>query len=659
MEIQTGQVVEFLDDNRFVCAASLGSKGGKCRAITHLDRELVLSDSRITHISRQKIDTGSKTACLNSLAKIYETRDLLKKQIDLPQLWELVNEEKEIWSSEELTGLAFSGETTPDQEAALIRAVISERIHFRYRAGAIVASSQDTIEKLMEQRAARELYERRIADGALWVKSLWHGSEAADISDETLSFLKKALEDVCIRQEESEHTPLVRELFKKAGISSPFAPFYTLVKAGFWDEDENLELKIHGITATFEAELEKQADGIVSVADYASRLSLDGDIFTIDSAETKDIDDALSFRILPDGFELQVHITDIGYRIPPDTPLFNEVLSRATSIYLPDLYIPMLPEVISSDIGSLKQGEPRKCLTFTARLDNKFKVLDTSIKQTELVIKKRFTYDEVDVMLNANDNLFHKLYCLCDALERNRIENHALPLPLPELSITVSNRKPTVQLQHIGPARFLVSECMVLANKIAADFLVKHKLPALFRSQPPPRDRLFKGTTKNLKLNYRQRRLISKGILDTTPGFHSGLGLNAYTTVTSPLRRGLDLLMQQQITSFLSYHKPIFTKNDLDKHSMLLKTGLTSASAVTQTRNRYWTLKYLEGAVGKTFNAWILETSHFKTLAVLSDLLLTVELPRRPGEVHFTDEDMQVVVTKANARENILKVDWF
>lgn len=659
MDIQPGQVIEFLDDNRFICAASLGSKGGKCRALTHLGRELMLADNRITHISQQKVNVSSKTASIDNLSAIHETREHLKKQIDLVQLWELVNEEKEIWSSEELTGIAFSGDNTPDQEAALIRAVVSERIHFRYRAGAIVVSSPEAIEKWMEQKAAKDLHEQRIETGACWIESIWHGQEPAHINDETLTFLKHAIEDVCIRQEESPHAQFVKELFKKAGLTTPFAPFYTMVKAGFWDEDENLELKYHDISPDFNPKLEKQAADCLTLKDTTERKLLDDDIFTIDSAETKDIDDALSFKILPDGFELQIHITDISFKILPNTPLFKETLSRATSIYLPDLYIPMLPTAISSEAGSLKQGEPRECLSFVAKFDKNYQLISSDIKQTKLVVKKRFTYYDVDDLLNTNNDFFTQLYRLCEALERIRIENHALPLPLPELSISVCEKTSTVQLQEIGPARFLISECMVLANKIAADFLVTHKIPGLFRSQPPPRDRLFKGTTKNIKLNYRQRRLISKGILDTNPGFHSGLGLDAYTTVTSPLRRGLDLLMQQQLSNFLIHKKPLFTKEELDKFAILLQTNLTAASLVTQARNRYWTLKYLEGLIGKTFNAWILEASHFKTLAVLSDLLWTVELPRRAGEVHFTDEDIQVVITRANARENVLKVDWF
>ncbi|MCK4426010.1 MAG: RNB domain-containing ribonuclease, partial [Deltaproteobacteria bacterium] len=144
----------------------------------------------------------------------------------------------------------------------------------------------------------------------------------------------------------------------------------------------------------------------------------------------------------------------------------------------------------------------------------------------------------------------------------------------------------------------------------------------------------------------------------TEPDIHHGLGLDVYTTITSPLRRGLDILMQQQITYMLAEGKPLHTKEDLIKFAIYLQQGLNAAAAVRQARTRYWLLKHMEKRKGAPLDAWILDTGPHKILAVLSDYLLTVELPAIPGQRYSWDQQIKVRIKKVNARENILKMDW-
>jgi exoribonuclease-2 len=146
--------------------------------------------------------------------------------------------------------------------------------------------------------------------------------------------------------------------------------------------------------------------------------------------------------------------------------------------------------------------------------------------------------------------------------------------------------------------------------------------------------------------------------MDTEPAYHSGLGLNAYTTLTSPLRRALDLIMQKQLSYFFHTGKPLFNKDDLAKYLLLLQDGLLTASQITQARNRYWILKFFTRMINIPLNAWFLENIQNKALVVLDDYLITVELPRQGDMKLMFGDPMKVIIKRSIPRENILKADW-
>ena len=663
MDVANSQVVEFVENQRFFTAMCIGKKANRYHLITYLGREINLPESRFLHISPQRIKSNARSACLQELQGIFIRREELKAQIDIQYLWELIKDERGTWSLHEIADLAFSEDTGPDHEVALIRAVIEDHLYFKFREGVIYVQPKETIERLLSQQALEQKKLERIKAGLDWLGRLWPKPAAGsrDLKDPNIAYWVDAIGDFCIRGEESNYTQEVRDLFKQAGITEPSAPFNTLVRAGIWSEDENVELIRFGIETSFPEDAMGQAADIASSSLDTNRAAdLTGlDIFTIDGPETTDIDDALSFERLTGGYEIGVHITDIGLKIKSDTPLFENAISRATTIYLPDLTVSMLPDILSSDALSLSRGEYRRALSFLIRLDKNGNILKSHIVRSAIRVNKRMDYDEADLAIEEG-GLFSEIHQLCKSLQAARIEKGALPLPIPELMVKFDpGRGVTVKLSQPGPARFLVSECMILANTVAANFLKDNRIPALYKSQPPPREQIISGIETNLKANFRQRRLISKGNLGQKPEGHHGLGLDAYTTITSPLRRGLDLVMQQQLDSFISNGEPMHDAKGLEKIAITLQQGLAAASAVKQIRTRYFLLKHMQGLIDVPLDAWILEPNHQKVLAVLNDYLMPVELPRRPNAIYSPDQDIKVRLKKVNARENILKVDWY
>lgn len=666
MDIANGQVIEFLDEQRFICAVILDKKGSRYHVLTHLGRELTLSDARFLHVSFQKLPYTDRDAVLRGLEGIHARRNAFLNEIDIPSLWELVKGEQEAWSCSDLAQLVFTGDTGPDHEAALIRSVILDHTYFKFKNGQIVVQPAHVVELLLAHQERERQEQEELARAVAFLKSLWSEKEEErraaiqQLDAGGLDALLSNIADFCIKGDESQSAFKVKNLFKQAGLLQASAPFDTMVKAGRWSIHENLELARYGIERSFGLKAMNQAAKIANEPfEKTGMLDLTNlHIFTIDSSETTDIDDALSFRQVSAGYELGVHITGVGERIPVKSPLFDEAIRRATSIYLPDEIIPMLPEILSAGAMSLVAGEERPAVSFFATLDEQANILNTRIVLSVIRVAERFTYDGVDEAIQNRQEPFETLLALCERLQQRRIEAGAMPLPIPDVNIRIVNGEPEVSLQPIGPARFLVSECMVLANRMAAEFLRDNHIPAIYRSQPSPKSKLISGVTTDIKLNYRQRRFISRGVTSQEPEFHSGLGLEAYTTVTSPLRRGLDLLIQQQIASFLNSGLPIHTSADLEGLAIYLNEGLISAALVSNSRHRYWLLRHMEKQINRPLRAWVLEDSPQKTLVVLHDYLMPVEMPKPTGMVLMPDEDVTVYITKVGARDGVLKASW-
>ncbi len=663
MELSSGQVVEFLENQRFLTAVVLARKNNRYHCLTEKGKEVNISRNRFIHVSSQKVPTDRQSA-LKELKKISVRRQELEAQIDIPELWELTLDEQEVWSPWDLAGLVFPGEPTPDHEASVIRAVIDDHTYFKFRDGLIHVMPRLVVERLLEQRAREAERLKKLIAGGKWLESLWKGeAEIDDVLKEDQAYWINAIKDVCLKGDESRFYQEVNVLFRQAGIAGKVSFFDTLVKAGIWQEDENLEILKNEVETEFSTDVLEQAKHLAESTDehifQEGREDLtDLEVFTIDSIESKDLDDAISFERIPTGYEIGIHITDIGLKVQPGTPLFEDALSRATTIYLPERQIPMLPEVLSHEAWSLHQGELRRAISFLVTVDNSGQIQATQIIPSVIKVTKRLSYQDVDAAIELRER-WYDLYKICKARLNYRISKGALPLPIPELNISVdSEGQVFVNLVTPGPARFLVAESMILANQVAAGFLIENKIPGLFRSQPPPRDHIISGTETALLPNIRQRRLISRGCLGPEPEPHSGLGLPFYTTVTSPLRRALDLLIQQQISSFLMEGRPLHTKEDIDSMLPILKQGLTTASQVNQGTVRYWLIKYFASKKSETLKAWVIELGQRRLTAVLQDTLTTFELPVLPGMEIRQDQEIEVRVKEAKPRENILRFYW-
>ena len=380
---------------------------------------------------------------------------------------------------------------------------------------------------------------------------------------------------------------------------------------------------------------------------------------TIDGSTTLDFDDALTVEEQDGNYLVGIHISDVAHYVRPGDPLFQEAMQRGTSLYFPEGQIPMLPRHLSQGICSLIQDETRAAFSFMILLTADAEVLRVRIVPSIIKVARRLTYEEADRLM-GNDAELHILDMLRQRLRKKRLDNGALLLPFPDVNIFIdSNSKVHVSLARTDtPARTLISEFMILANSEAARYVADRMVPGLFRAQGMLKNRIVHGEDDDLFQNTRQRKQIPRGELLTTASAHSGLGVAQYTTVTSPIRRLLDLVMQHQLNSIVRRREPAFTEEMCKDFNSLITRTLAKANNVRQQRHRYWLLKYLEDRKGQLIDALVIECGPRRVSLLLTDILMDVDLPCPAGAKPAPDTRVKIRIAKVDALDNFIRFEW-
>jgi exoribonuclease-2 len=252
------------------------------------------------------------------------------------------------------------------------------------------------------------------------------------------------------------------------------------------------------------------------------------------------------------------------------------------------------------------------------------------------------------------------LAALSVALRQNRINHGALLLPLPELNISISeNDTVVIKKSPVNTSsRVLVSEFMILANTLGAQFVAEREAPGLFRCQPEPRQRLIDGYEEDVVKIIQQRKRLSPMSLLTSPRPHSGIGAPQYTTVTSPLRRMLDLVMQLQISHLVMNKGIYFSRKDMKRFGAIISTTLEKANQVKFMRQRYWILKHLQQLGSKRIPALVITSGPRRVQMFLEDYQLDADLPVNSSFRVSAGDTVMVKLAKVDPLNNVLKLEW-
>ncbi len=657
--MRIGTIIEYIDQQKIICAVVMDIKNKRLRLLTESDREVTLSESRISFQSAMVIDiTSGRNSIVQSLKATAVRRVKLKESIDLKELWELINEDGEWVELPVMAEYCFPAPNDSDQQAAVIRACFANRLYFKFDHDRFLPYTPAQVEKALDLEKAATRKETLIEDGALWLKKAVteNNPELPKDMSEILDIIKSYY----IFEKESHHYKTGKSLFTKAGITPGTSTFNLLVKLGEFEANENLDLHRLKVPVKFSEDALQRADELKKADESLTSYPGKDDYthisaITIDGRSTSDYDDALSIEKIGDSYVLGIHISDVSWFIEKDDSLDRKALVRGASIYTPDMKVPMLPAELSENICSLVGGALRPSISVIVTLNKYFEIKDYEVASTQIRIDRQLTYSNAE-SLAATDTDIATLIKIGKSFREKRLQSGALQITLPEVNPYIEDDG-TVGLATVdreSPPRMMVAEMMIMANWLMAGFLARHNLPAVFRSQPEPKERLYRGESDSLFQNALQRKFVSRAIISHKPSFHSGLGVDAYTTATSPIRRYYDLISQRQLKAALGIYSP-YTASEITRLIQILDGPMSSVGLIQFKRKRYWMLKYLESRNGTRTSAIVLNKRRSSYAILLTEYMLEYFLPA--SGLNLKPQDMiSVVIQHANPRKDSFSV---
>jgi ribonuclease R len=419
--------------------------------------------------------------------------------------------------------------------------------------------------------------------------------------------------------------------------------------------------------------------------------------FTIDPADAKDFDDALSIRMLEDGrFEIGVHIADVSHYIAENDVLDREAVKRATSVYLVDRVVPMLPERLSNGVCSLRPDEDKFCFSAVFIVDADAVVHDQWFGRTVIRSTRRFSYEEAQQVIESGTGDFTAeiliLHKLAQRMRKERFQSGALRVEQHEVKFKLDENGVPVEVyfKYNRESNQLIEEFMLLANKKVAEFIGKKKnktdvtKPFVYRihDQPDPvKLKEFAEFAANfgykLKLDNPARiskslnalldevkgkpeenmieqlaiRSMAKAIYSTQNIGHYGLAFTYYTHFTSPIRRYPDVMVHRLLQHYLDGGSPAGAEHleKLCKHSSEREK---LAAEAERASIKYKQAEYMSSRVGRVFAGLITGVTEWGVYVEMLDNKCEgmVRLKDMRDDIYYLDEKNHSVVGKNKKR---------
>jgi exoribonuclease-2 len=316
----------------------------------------------------------------------------------------------------------------------------------------------------------------------------------------------------------------------------------------------------------------------------------------------------------------------------------------------------MLPAALAEELCSLKAGELRPAISTMVNLSPSKEIIDYEILPSLINVKHQLTYYDVNLAADQNQDVI-VLREIAKKFRQRRLDGGAVQITVPDVNVWLADDR-SISVNKINresPGRLLVSEIMILANWLMAKFLAENGMPAVFRSQPDPRERLYRGDEGTMFQNWMQRRYLSRFVLNHKSGRHSGLGVDAYVTATSPIRKYFDLITQRQIRALFDLEQP-YTSDEIDQIIQMLQIPMGNVGKIQHGRHRYWLLKYLEQHVGRKEEAIVLNKRRNNYQILLTEYMVECDLPLSSGLMLKPEDLIQVTIQNVSARKDLFQV---
>jgi len=417
------------------------------------------------------------------------------------------------------------------------------------------------------------------------------------------------IEQVALNQ--SKHSKVMGALSLE---STPEKAHELLVKLKYWSEFTNPYPQRHKIYLDEEVK-------VISKELFRKDLT-HLTCLAIDNSDSSDADDAISV----DGDMLWIHIADVASYVEIDSELDIFAQKRASNLYLPDQIFHMLPPELSRAC-SLGRSESSNAISIGLRFDDS-EIIDIEIHLSEIKVTN-MSYEYADKAINENENeVLSKLNDIAISHKAFRANNGAIKLNLPNVDVKVKDQKVFIKPQEDSNSRDLVAEMMVIAGRTIAQFAIENNISMPYLTQEAgnfSEDVIANIQKLTIAKAFEASRGFKRSKITVKPSVHSGLGLSAYTRATSPMRRYLDLLVQQQLVRFVS-KLPTLDDNDVKDRIKVINSLLPKVNKAIRQSLEHYKCLYL-----KQNNSWegegvIIEVNGAKALINIPSLAMMTHI---------------------------------
>lgn len=622
-----GCIVEYLEDNAPQIAMVLEEISGKLRLLSPGRRESKLSANRLLPwIGPAYPANLTRDDAIRALENHKRSRQELTGEINPVEVWELaqgeISQAPAAWFAE-----LFENDPSPDAIAAFGRALLGCKSHFRFQPPEFQVYDAETVEKRLTEQHAREQREALTAGGASFLRLLWEiatkkraGPPNSDFSGllpppEAATRIESLLRQRMI-QPDSQDDEHLWQIISKGLPDVPHLPLQLLAAWGklpiwhnFW-----LDRAAYDPSDAWWHDDSNAVNALAQIGRCESGIlpkPIDLPFISIDGPTTTDIDDAFHIVRTENGWKLTIALACPALDWPFGQALDQKVAHRATSIYLPEGDLHMLPSMLGEDAFSLwaNKSRPALCVEMEISESGEYQSVKPYLATVKLAANLR--YSDVQEVLDCVKNqdplpensatpFLEKLLLANECAlirEALRVSKGAVIMLRPEQQITLQDKEGEIlaNLEVEPPktdASRIVAEMMVLTSSALADWAYERNLPLIHRTQNitlSPDSAGIWSDPVDLSTIVRQ---LMPSILEIIPKPHAALASARYAPATSPLRRYADLVNEAQIIAWLQTGKPRWEADALERLLTSFSPALDAASQVQKMRPRFWKLLY-------------------------------------------------------------------